>query len=248
LPFLLNCIKINQIGDRKVSVKEEFRHTGKARFLALILFLLIIAIVNHYLKLDLQEVRAFLERLSLCKAVFIFALIYVLGTILLPLSKDILKIIGAICLGAVLSSLSIWIAEIINAVLLFSLARYLGREFIRERLKGRGKMIDQRIGSAGFRGILILRLVPLIPYRVLDLSVGLTSFSFIQYLVIAVIGSPLRIFWIQYILAGAGIGILKNPAALVDYIASNKVAFAWSWVYLIMVIIVGFRLKFKKRI
>ena len=90
--------------------------------------------------------------------------------------------------------------------------------------------------------------MPLIPYRVLDLLTGLTSFSFLQYFIIVVIGSPLRIFWIQYILAGVGVAIFKNPAALVDYMTTNKIIFAWSLVYLILVIVVGFRLKFKQRI
>ena len=223
-------------------------HRTRQRFLLLILFLVIIGVSNYYFKIDLEDIRAFLENFPLWVAVFIYALIYVLATIFIPPTKDILKVMGAICLGAILSSLSIWIAEIINAILLFCLARYLGRGFVQEKLKGRAKMFDQRIGSSGFKGILILRLVPLIPYRVLDCLVGLTSFSFIQYFVIVVIGSPLRIFWIQYILAGVGIAIFKNPAALLDYMMANKIVFVWSLVYLILVIIVGFRLKFRQRI
>lgn len=221
---------------------------NKRRFSILVLSLIIIAVINHYFKIDLEDMKAFLESFSLWKAILIYILFYVITTIFLPLTKDILKIIGAIYFGAILSTLGIWIAEIINAVLLFYLARYFGRGFLQERLTGRAKMIDQRIGSSGFGGILTLRLVPLIPYRILDLLVGLTSFSFIQYLVIVVIGSPLRIFWIQYILEGVGIGIFKNPAALVNYLAANKIVFVWSLIYLVLVIVVGFRLKFKKRI
>ena len=229
-------------------MRERLMHTAGGRFLVLILIMAIIGISNYYFKVDLEDIRVFLQRLSVWKAVVIYALIYVLSSIFIPLSKDIIKVVGAISLGAVLSSLGIWIAEIINATLFFCLARYLGRGFLAARLKGRAKIIDQRIGSSGFKGILILRLVPLIPYRALDLLVGLTSLGFIQYFVIAVIGSPLRIFWIQYILAGVGIGIFKNPAALVDYMMTNKIVFVWSLIYLILVIIVGLRLKFKQRI
>jgi uncharacterized membrane protein YdjX (TVP38/TMEM64 family) len=151
--------------------------TTTKRLLFLILILLIIGIINHYLKIGLEGIRAFLEGFSPWMAVFIYALIYVLSTIFLPPTKDMFKLIGAICLGAILSSLGIWIAEIINAILLFYLARYLGRGFVKVRLRGRAKIIDERIGSSGFRGILILRLVPIIPYRVLDLLAGLSSVS-----------------------------------------------------------------------
>jgi len=223
-------------------------NSARGRFILLILFLAIIVSINYYLKIDLEIIRGVLEGISSWKAIVIYTLIYVLITLFLPLTKDILKVIGAIYLGALLSSLGIWIAEVINATILFYLARYLGRDFVEERLKGRAKTVDEKIGFSGFKGILVLRLVPLIPYRVLDLLVGLTSFSFIQYLVIVIIGSPLRIFWIQYILAGVGVGVLKNPAALVDYMMENNIIFIWSLIYFILVIVVGFRLRFKKRI
>ncbi|MGD9014809.1 MAG: VTT domain-containing protein [Candidatus Omnitrophota bacterium] len=222
--------------------------TGSKRLIILIIFFALIGIGNYYFKIDWEGMRFYLEGVSVWRAAIIYTLIYVLVSIFLILAKDILKIIGAICLGAVLSSLCIWMAEVINTVVLFSLARYLGRGFVQARLKGNARRIDQRIGSSGFKGFLILRLVPLIPYRVLDLLAGLSSFSFFQYFVIAVIGSPLRIFWVQYILAGVGVAIFNNPAVLVEYIMNHKIILAWSLVYLILVIVVGFRLRFKQRI
>ncbi len=221
--------------------------TARLKFLFLILILSGIWIVSRYLRIDPDNAKAFLERFPVWLAVLVYALVYVIGTILIPITKDIFKIIGAVCLGAVLSSLGIWIAEVINAILLFYLARYLGREFVQERLRGRAKAIDESVDSWGFKGFLVLRLVPLIPYRFLDLLAGLTSISFIKYLIIVVIGSPLRIFWIQYILAGVGVAVFKNPSALIDYMRANKVAFFWSFIYLILVIIVVFRFKFKRK-
>ncbi|MBU0549518.1 MAG: VTT domain-containing protein [Candidatus Omnitrophica bacterium] len=230
--------------DSSSEPKGRFRQ----RFAILLLFLIIIGISNYYLRIDLERIRFFLEGFSPWLGALIFAFIYVLATIFLPLSKDILKVVAAVYLGFIFSSLGIWIAEIVNAVLFFHLARYLGRKYVEKRLKGRARAIDEKISSSGFKGILILRLIPLVPYRAMDLLVGLTSFSFIQYFVIVVIGSPLRIMWIQYVLAGVGIGVFKNPALLVNFMAENKLAFIWSTIYLIAVIIVAFRLKFKKRI
>ena len=237
------CIKIKSENNT-----QRLMNRNKKRFILLLFFLIAVGVVNNYLKISLDDASTFLNKFSLWETIFIYILIYVLGTTLLPLSKDILKVIGAVSMGAVLSSLGIWIAEIINASILFYLARSLGRGFVRERLKGKIKRLDEKIGSSGFKGILILRLVPLIPYRVLDLLAGVSAISFIRYFVIVVIGSPLRIFWIQYILAGVGIGIFKNPSALVDYIAAEKLVFIWSLIYFILAIIVVFRLKFKQKI
>jgi len=229
-------------------MKDKFLSKNWQRALLLVLLLFLLIISSYYFKIDIEKLKAFLERFSLWKAAVIYIFIFVLITIFVTFAKDILKAIGAICFGAVLSSFCIWIAEIINATLFFYLARHLGRGFVEERLKGRAKLLDEKISSSGFKGILILRLVPLIPYRMLDLLVGLTSLTFIQYFMIVAIASPLRIFWVQYILAGVGVGIFKNPSALVDYMMANKLVFAWSFVYLILVIVIGFRLKFKKKI
>ncbi len=218
------------------------------RFLLLIIILVIIGISSYYFKIDLETISGYLEKFSLSKAALIFVIIYVFITIFIFPAKDILKVIASILFGAILSSLLIWIAEIINATVFFYLARYLGRGFVQQKIKGQMKTIDDKIEHSGFRGILILRLIPLIPYRVLDLLSGLTSISFFQYLLIVFIGSPLRIFWVQYVLAAVGMAVFKNPACLVDYMMENKIIFVWSLVYFILAIIVGFRLKFRKRI
>ncbi|MFA5088170.1 MAG: hypothetical protein WC552_03960, partial [Candidatus Omnitrophota bacterium] len=61
--------------------------------------------------------------------------------------------------------------------------------------------------------------------------------SFRKYFFIALLGSPTRIFWLQFILAGTGTAFLKNPRALIEYLLNNKSAFYFNLVYLLCVLI-----------
>jgi uncharacterized membrane protein YdjX (TVP38/TMEM64 family) len=85
----------------------------------------------------------------------------------------------------------------------------------------------------------MFRAVPLIPFRFLDLACGLTGMPFKIYLIAVILGSPLRIFWVQYVLAGLGKSIFNNPYALVEYLLDNKILFMFSFIYLLLVILVA---------
>jgi uncharacterized membrane protein YdjX (TVP38/TMEM64 family) len=61
--------------------------------------------------------------------------------------------------------------------------------------------------------------VPLIPYRVLDISFGLSRFSLKKYLLVVIIASPPRIFIIQFVLAA-----IKSMSVekIVEYFSANS--------------------------
>jgi uncharacterized membrane protein YdjX (TVP38/TMEM64 family) len=120
----------------------------------------------------------------------------------------------------------------------------MGRDFVEKKLlKTKISEWDQKFTRLGLGKLLLFRLVPLIPFRFLDLFLGLTNISFKKYLVAVILGSPLRIYWLQYILAGVGKSFLNNPSYLIQYLLTHRIAFWSSFVYLVLVIIVGFKLK-----
>src|SRR5436189_110289 len=78
---------------------------------------------------------------------------------------------------------------------------------------------------------------PLVPFRFMDLGFGLTKLPFTKYFLAVVLGSPLRIFWLQFILAGVGEALFKNPSALLDYLMAHQNVLFLSGIYFIGVII-----------
>lgn len=218
------------------------------KFSLFIFILILLWYAGRFFKIDPQKLEGYLYKFSIVKAALIFILLYVAVTFFVWLSKDVFKIVSAIIFGAALSSLFIWIAEALNALILFHLSRYLGKEFAEKKLfrNKAPKWEEVLMRQKGFWSLLFFRAVPLIPFRFLDLFMGLTPISFKKYISVVILGSPLRIYWLQYILAAVGKDIFKGPNVLMQYLLANKPAFILSLIYLILVVVVGFKLGGKK--
>jgi uncharacterized membrane protein YdjX (TVP38/TMEM64 family) len=169
----------------------------------------------------------------------------VVVTFFVWLSKDFFWLAGALLFGAVFSALLVWIAEIINAFILFYLARCLGRGYVERSLAERYRKLDGKLGDLSFIWLFIFRAAPLIPYRFMDLASGLTRMPFKRYLAAVILGSAFKIFWLQYVLAGVGKSVFDNPAVIIEYFLSNKTLLMLSLIYPIFVIAVWLKIKAK---
>lgn len=226
-------------------MRSKILESSTVRFFLLIGLLVVCWYLGRYFPLDTAFYKSWLLQFPVVLSGLIFILLYVGVTFFAWLAKDLFKIVGAFVFGAYVSTLLIWIAEMFNAAILFHLSRKLGRGFVENKLKRKKSGLDRHIADSGFWGIFALRAIPLVPYRFLDLACGLTKISFAKYFLIVVVGSPLRIFWIQFILAGIGEAFLKDPSALSKYLMENTAVFVWSFFYAIAAILVAIWLKRK---
>lgn len=218
----------------KLSLSKSTQH-----FLLLIIIIATFWFLGQALHVDLVQVRAWLSQYPLWVSGILFILIYVgLTTLLWFGTIDLFRISGALLFGPYWSTLFVTIAEIANASILFFLSRKLGREFIEEKFhlkKGDKKYSPD---NAGFWTAFILRINPLVPFRFMDVGFGLTKLPFRKYFYAVVFGSPLRIFWLQFVIAAIGEAVLKNPVLMMEYLQNNKAAMTVSVFYLLGVVIV----------
>jgi len=230
-------------------MKDIIKHLF--RFLLLILILVLCWFLGKYFSSDIKYYKELISGFPIYLKGLAFVFLYSGVTFFAWLTKDLFKIVGAVLFGAYLSTLFIWIAEIINAAVLFHLSRKLGRGFVESIIKGIIGDSDKKIQRGGFWGVFTLRIVPLVPYRFLDLIVGLTNISFKSYLIAVIVASPLRIFWIQFVLAGVGDKLIENPniveffQAFIDYFLENVFIFYFTFGYIIAAIILMWWLKRK---
>ncbi|MCK5580566.1 MAG: TVP38/TMEM64 family protein [Candidatus Omnitrophica bacterium] len=177
----------------------------KRQLFSFLLFVVLIVVffnLGKFFAFDEGLVQNFFLNIPVVLSGVIFILVYVVSTSLIWFGpKDILRIVAAGVFGAYLSTLLIWLAELGNVFVLFMLSRRLGRDFVASKLHGGMKRLDQTIAETSFWSIFCFRLFPIIPLRVLDLGFGLTKISFKKYFWISFIGTPLRIFVIQFFLA-----------------------------------------------
>jgi len=217
----------------------------KIKFLIFILSILLVWYLGIFFHLDTVPIENSLKKFPLLYSGVIFIILYVVVTFFIWLAKDILRLMAAVLFGAYLSTLFIWIAETLNAFILFYLARNLGRGFVENQLRANRSNLDDRLGRINFFWLFMFRATPLVAFRFLDLSAGLTKMSFKKYLLAVVLGSPLRIFWLQFILAGVGKNIFNRPEVLTEYLLRNKAILFSSLIYILLVIVVVQKLKVK---
>lgn len=139
-----------------------------------------------------------------------------------------------------MSTLLIYVAEIVNACIFFQLSNSLGKDYVEKSLRGRFRKFYEGIDEINLGWIFLLRAIPLVPYRILDIVFGLSKVPFTKYILVVILASLPRIFWIQFILAGIkGFSIGRA----MDYFNHNMLIFSLSFVYFLLTLIVAFRIK-----
>jgi len=217
-------------------------------FILLVIGLAVIWYLGKSYHIDSSSIQNYLKKFPLFISGTVYVALYIIVTFFIFFSKDVFWLLGAVLFGVGFSTLFICIAESINAFILFYLARNLGRAYVEKKVTEKYKYLDEKLGRVNFFWLFIFRAAPLIPYRFMDLAAGLTSISFRRYLAAVILSSPLKMFWIQYILAGVGYSIFRNPSSLVQYFLSNRTLFIFSFIYVIFVIAVILKLKYKGKL
>ncbi len=222
---------------------------NRNRLLNIILLVVLFGLIwfaSSYFDIDKTKINQFLSSYPGYSKWILFILFYSVVSYFIWAIKDPLKIIGAFFFGAYISTLLIWVAEVINCFLLFFTARLLIRGSISEKFKSRWiSQVDERVKRLSLGWIFLLRFVPLIPYRVLDTTFGFTKIDFKKYLFIVLVASPVRIFWVQYIISAVGENILKKPSVVANYLQNNPLLMGLSLGYFIIMLIVIFKLRKK---
>lgn len=119
------------------------------------------------------------------------ALFAVLPAFFFPVA--VLALAGGLLFGLVWGSIYTFVGAIINCALMFLLARYVGREKIRSLVRRRlpipwQKRLDGLGGREGALLLIILRLIPAVPYNLINYAFGLTEMKLSAYLLFSAIG------------------------------------------------------------
>lgn len=217
--------------------------TDRFRFLILLVAIALFMALGRIFHLDDQTIQQALKGFPLFWAGIIFIAGYALFSFFFWFSKDVFRIAAAILFGAYFSTLFVFLAESLNAIILFCLARALGKGFVESNLSKKFSGFYQKLSRVNYFWLLGFRAAPLIPLRFLDLSAGLTAMSLRRYMSAVILATPLRIFWVQFILAGVGKRVYSQPEAVSNYLVANQWVFVLTFAYLALIILVAFKLK-----
>ena len=212
-----------------------------ARFISLVCLVVILWFAARMFQFEMEALRARLTQYPAWLSACIFIGMYVGFTSLLWVgTMDFFRISGALIFGAYWGTLFIWIAEILNAAILFHVSRQLGQEFVLKKLGIPVEKLKYSNHPGGFWSAFVLRINPLVPFRFMDLGFGLSKIDFPKYFWAVVLGSPGRIFMVQFIIAGVGEAILKDPRAMMNYLLDHRTVFLFCAGYLAVVALITF--------
>ena len=214
-----------------------------SKIIAFVAFIFVIIWLGGVLSANIEKIKTILKSIPGIYSSIVFVVLYILANFIFFADiKDLLKPIGAIMFGAYISTFLIYIAEVINAFIFFNLSRLLGMKFVERVLKGKFHKFYEKLSNISFKWIFLLRFVPLVPFRVLDVSFGLSKVSFKKYLWAVILGSPLRIFWIQFILAAIGGFSMEKMMA---YYRGNSIMSAFTLIYFGIAVFIAIKMKHK---
>lgn len=118
-----------------------------------------------------------------------FGLIYIISSPV-PFLAPVLSAAGGLLFGTVLGTLYTLAVATLSSLVPFSLARRLGREWVESKLKGRrlADIYEQSGGRTGFLFILLMRLIPILPWEVQNYVAGLSKVSLPPFLLATLLG------------------------------------------------------------
>ena len=114
-------------------------------------------------------------------------IVYMIMFSVIP-SGSIIAIAGGMAFGMYLGTLYTTLGALLGATTAFLISKYLGREAVEKLLKGKIQSFENGLEKNGFLLILILRLIPLIPFNVISYGAGLTKVKFKDYLIATMFG------------------------------------------------------------
>jgi uncharacterized membrane protein YdjX (TVP38/TMEM64 family) len=150
---------------------------------------------------DRQQLQTSLERLGIW-APIIYILLYTIGTILI-LPSTPLNLSGGAIFGIWWGTLWTTVAALIAAVVAFYYSRTIGRDWIAAKFKGAIAVIDAEMQQGGLFYLFAIRLLPIIPYGIVNFAAGLTSISFRDYFLGTIVGTLPGI--LPFVMMGSGL-------------------------------------------
>jgi uncharacterized membrane protein YdjX (TVP38/TMEM64 family) len=160
---------------------QTLKFTGLLIFIAVCVVLFQLTGLGRYVKPE--QIRAAIQSVGPL-APFLYLLIYSIAPVFF-VPGWIITIGGGLAFGAVWGTVLTVIGATIGATLAFFVARSMGRDFVARVLKERFKTldaIDEQAATHGFQVVFYLRLIPLVPFNVLDYVAGISKIGTRDYI------------------------------------------------------------------
>jgi uncharacterized membrane protein YdjX (TVP38/TMEM64 family) len=171
--------------------------TNKTKILFIAILLIVVSSILYF---DLHKYLSF-ETLKSSQEIFqtyydqnpyltigIYLAVYILATALSLPGATVLTLAGGALFGLGTGLLAVSFASTIGATLAFIGCRYLLRDWVIEKFGNKLKKLNEGIEKEGSFYLFTLRLVPVFPFFVINLAMGLTPISTAKFFFVSQLG------------------------------------------------------------
>lgn len=181
---------------------------AKTSLILLLVFCIVATAIGVYFLggIEREQIELWLEQAGIW-APIIYIVLYTIGTLLI-LPSTPLNLSGGAIFGVWWGTLWTTVAAVIAAIVAFAFTRTVGREMVAQRLAGRWEAIDAEMRQGGLFYMFAIRLLPLIPYGIVNFAAGLTSIRFRDYLIGTLLGTVPGV--LPFVMMGSGLQALSQ--------------------------------------
>lgn len=166
-----------------------------------------------YFNSRITEFRNFYSNNQLL-TIAVYMGIYILVTALSLPGAFIMTIAGGMLFGLLVGTIVISFASSIGATLAFLVSRFLLRNYIQNKFGDKLKAINEGMKKDGAFYLFALRLVPIFPFFIINLVMGLTPISTLRYYLVSQIGMlPATIIFVN---AGAQLAKIDSQQSIMS--------------------------------
>ena len=153
--------------------------------------LVLAASVGLYMLLPPEQIRELLAGLGNWAPWAYMAMFAMLPAFFFPVA--VLALAGGVAFGLWQGALYTFLGAVVNCSLMFWMARYLGREQVEALLQKRldakwRERLSKLEGREGFVLLIVLRLIPAVPYNLINYAFGLTGMKYSAYILASALG------------------------------------------------------------
>ncbi|MEI6066955.1 MAG: FAD-dependent oxidoreductase [Methylococcaceae bacterium] len=174
--------------------------------------------LQHYLTLEtLKPKQAVIESYRITHprlAIIIYSLIYITVTGLSLPGATVLTLAGGAVFGLFWGTVIVSFASTIGATLAFLAARFLFRDAVKSRFGSRLQEIDEGVNRDGAFYLFTLRLIPLFPFFLINLAMGLTALNTRTFYWVSQIG--MLAGTLVYVNAGTQLAKIESLSGIVS--------------------------------
>lgn len=194
----------------------------KKKILLVLLFLIVIVIwqTGFFKELSFENLKSqqkYLLQLFFqneLKVGLLFFTLYVLATALSLPGATILTLAAGAIFGWGWGLLIVSFASSIGATLAFLLSRYFLRDLVERKFGDRVKKLNQGVQDNGAYYLFTLRLIPAIPFFVINFGMGLTHMKALTFYLVSQFGMLPGTF--LYVNAGTQLGRIQGPSEILS--------------------------------